>query len=98
MSETKKRLQCKDIPEIPILKHLSIHGGIGCSLFGFACEECINDKSLFHAMPLVKDYNLALAKIKQMVKKDMISGCCCGCRGDFELTEKGKLKLSDCDE
>ena len=93
MNYKLKKLQCKDVPEITILKHLSIHGGTGCSLFGFDCPECINERSLVHAMPSVKDGNLALAKMRQMIKKDLVSGCCCGCRGDFELTEKGKLAL-----
>lgn len=30
-----------------------------------------------------------LAKARQLIKRGLVDGCTCGCRGDFELTEKG---------
>lgn len=30
-----------------------------------------------------------LAKCRQLLKRGLITGCVCGCRGDFHLTDKG---------
>ena len=32
---------------------------------------------------------LQLSKMKQLIKRKFVSGCDCGCRGDFEITDKG---------
>ncbi len=37
---------------------------------------------------------LILAKMSQLIKKGLINGCTCGCRGDFEITPKGEEYLS----
>jgi hypothetical protein len=31
---------------------------------------------------------VVLAKLKSMIKRKMIDGCACGCRGDFTIVEK----------
>lgn len=31
---------------------------------------------------------VVLAKLRSMTRRKIIDGCCCGCRGDFELIEK----------
>lgn len=31
-----------------------------------------------------------LSKAKALIRRGLIKGCVCGCRGDFELTDKGK--------
>lgn len=44
---------------------------------------------------------LLLAKCEALIKKGLLDGCTCGCRGDFELTTKGEAMLKDpdpCDE
>lgn len=28
-------------------------------------------------------------KIKSLIRRNLIGGCSCGCRGDFEITDKG---------
>jgi hypothetical protein len=33
---------------------------------------------------------LLLAKAKRLDRRGLISGCACGCRGDFEITAKGR--------
>ncbi len=30
------------------------------------------------------------AKLHALLRRKLIHGCCCGCRGDFTLTEKGE--------
>lgn len=73
-------MQCKDIPDAPILDFVAQHGGIGCNWFGNEFE-----RSVTHAMPEETPPKLALAKMRQLVKRKLVEGCCCGCRGDFEL-------------
>lgn len=38
---------------------------------------------------------LVSAKLYKLVRKGVLDGCCCGCRGDFELTDKGKALLKE---
>lgn len=78
-------MQCKDIPTNPILHFVSEHGGIGCTWFNLDYEE----RSVIHAMPSGTPQKLVLAKMKQLISKNLIKGCGCGCRGDFEITTKG---------
>ena len=35
---------------------------------------------------------MVLLKLKKLVNRKLLGGCACGCRGDFEITDKG-LKL-----
>lgn len=78
-------MQCKDILDKPILEFLNKHCGVWCNwYFG-------DDKDVSRVMPEeVKDKGkLILAKMRQLNKRGLITGCFCGCRGDFEITEKG---------
>lgn len=77
-------MQCKDIDEISILMFLHIHEGEWCNWF----ED--SDKSVINIMPKNTPPKLALAKMRKMVRKGLVSGCYCGCRGDFEITKKGR--------
>lgn len=36
---------------------------------------------------------VALAKAKRLIKRGLLNGCACGCRGDFELTDAGRELL-----
>ena len=77
-------MQCKDIPDEPILLFLVKHGGgIGCPLW-----------RALEAMPNNVPEKLARAKMGQLIKRDLVHGCVCGCRGDFTLTAKGQTFIS----
>jgi hypothetical protein len=39
--------------------------------------------------------NLFRAKMGQLMKRGLIDGCNCGCRGDYELTDKGREFLAN---
>jgi len=82
-----KRLQCKDIPTMPILEFIGKHGGIGCNWCWLHDERCVR-----HAMPAgsILPDRLVLAKMRKLIAKGYVDGCDCGCRGDFELTDKGR--------
>lgn len=36
---------------------------------------------------------VVLAKARQLIKRGLLDGCGCGCRGDFEITDKGRELL-----
>lgn len=83
-------MQAKDIPEQPILDFLDGPYD-GWPVKGWATwfwdekhpENYPN--SVLHAMPHGTPVKVALAKMRAMIKKKLITGCCCGCRGDFQL-------------
>ena len=77
-------VQCKDIQDEPILQFLLKAKGNLCSwhFVRNALPENFAPKKLI------------LAKMSQLIKKGLINGCTCGCRGDFEITPKGEEYLS----
>lgn len=87
----RDRLQCKDIPTEPILRFVGEHGGIGCNWFD---TDYGNPRSVRHAMPSGLPDSLVLAKMRQLISKRLVSGCDCGCRGDYELTDRGREFLA----
>jgi hypothetical protein len=90
-------MQCKDIPELPILRFLA--GPYDnwpvprwATWFNY---EPRPENSVLNAMPLGTPAKLALAKMRQMIRKGLVEGCGCGCRGDFEITDKGRALLQE---
>lgn len=81
-------MQCKDIPDRPILEFLLSHKGQWC-FWGAAFDRNVNV-----AMPRNTPYKLVLAKMGMLIRRGLVSGCACGCRGDFEITEKGEAFLA----
>lgn len=79
--------QCKDIPDRPILEFLLSHKGKWCNW-------CFGDERDVHlAMPVSTTDKLVLAKMRMLIRRGVVTGCPCGCRGDFEITEKGEALL-----
>lgn len=81
-------MQCKDIPDRPILEFLDSLNGKWANWFGNEYKE-----SVTHAMPDGVPEKLALAKMRQLMNRGVVDGCGCGCRGDFVLTDKGRAEL-----
>lgn len=80
--------KCSDIDTDTILKFLEKHQG-RWSTWGQG-----------HSMPTVQDAmppgtpeKLQLAKMRQLYKSGLVGGCTCGCRGDWEITDKGLAKI-----
>lgn len=86
----KKKLQCKHIPDRPILEFLAKRPGRWHNWFG---NEYDNSVTL--AMPMNLPSKLVRAKMKRLVQRKMVNGCCCGCRGDFEISPEGQQWLND---
>jgi predicted transcriptional regulator len=36
---------------------------------------------------------LVINKMRQLIRRGIVTGCGCGCRGDFEITPKGEELL-----
>lgn len=87
-------MQCKDIPELTILRFLAGPYD-GWSAPGWATwfnYDPAPPNSVLHAMPEGTPDKLALAKMRQMVRKGVIDGC--GCRGDFRLNDRSRAILA----
>lgn len=80
-----KAVQCKDIPTDAILRFLAQHQGKWATWLPPLDGGM---PSVREAMPGVAD-KLALAKMRQLHRAGLVGGCPCGCRGDFEITDKG---------
>lgn len=82
-----KMLQCKDIPDAPILAVIARqqHKSGGVWLCAWYLE------------PYYSDFpdKLFRAKMGSLIKRGLVQGCACGCRGDYELTKKGVVSLAN---
>lgn len=47
--------------------------------------------SLAEALPDVPE-KVLMAKLRKMVKAGLITGCFCGCRGDFEIVKRAPAR------
>jgi len=79
--------QCKDIPDVPVLEFLLRHKGVWCNwYFG-------DSRDVHAAMPAGTPEKLVLGKMRMLIRRGLVTGCNCGCRGDFEITSKGEALL-----
>ena len=89
-------MQAKDVPEAPVLAFLLANAGRWCTY----AEEYFDQNgkpylpSVAHAMPAGTPEKVQLAKMRQLMKRGLVTGCGCGCRGDFEITEAGRAYLA----
>ena len=60
----------------------------------FWSEDYKPENSVVRGMPEGVNEKLALAKMRKLIAQGYVSGCACGCRGDFELTDKGREALT----
>jgi hypothetical protein len=85
-------MQCKDIPDEPILRLLAKHPGQWHNwYFG-------DDRDVHSAMPANVPEKLVLGKMRMLMRRKLVDGCGCGCRGDFEITAKGLALLAATDK
>lgn len=81
-------MKCADISTEAILQFLAKHQGEWCTWGEGYSMTTIRD-----AMPPGTPEKLQLAKMKILIKKGLVSGCDCGCRGDYEITDKGLFTI-----
>lgn len=76
-------MQVKDIDTAGILRFLARNPGRWHNwYFGDALD-------VTSVMPPGTPPRLVLAKMRRLIRRGLVSGCDCGCRGDFEITQKG---------
>lgn len=68
-------MQAKDIPEKPILAFLASRDRSATHWQGY--ENSIPANGF--------PEKVLLAKLRAMIRKGLIDGCACGCRGDFRI-------------
>jgi len=92
-------LKTSDIPEIPILEYLyERQGEWTCLWYGNFGEGYVGptgelQSDVYFAMPKGTPRKLALARMRNLHRRGLVGGCPCGCRGDFEITDKGLALL-----
>lgn len=74
----RKGLQCKDIPDQPILDFLAGLDRAGTWFAGF-------DNSVGQAMPPGTPPKLRRAKMAGLIRRGLVKGCTDGCKGNYEL-------------
>ena len=84
----KRANQCKDVPDAPVLRFLAQRPGVWHNWY------VGNDKDVRQAMPPGLPDKLVLGKMRMLIRRGLVSGCDCGCRGDFEITPKGQAWLA----
>jgi len=82
-------IQTKDIDKVTVLKFLKNNKGTWCTLHnGFK-------HSVGNAMPEGLPIKLRLSVMRNLINRGLVDGCPCGCRGDFEITQKGLEYLKE---
>lgn len=76
-------MQAKDVPAEPILEFLSKCTQMAGWHNFFPREEYC--PTVRDEMPCSTPPKVVLAKMKSLIKRGIVQGCCCGCRGDFVL-------------
>lgn len=84
-------MKTRDIDDLPILRHLNKPPLDGCSWFTLFPSEhmpCVAD-----AMPPGTPRKLVISKMKSLIRRGLVDGCACGCRGGFTLTAEGERMM-----
>lgn len=87
-------MQCKDIPDLPVLIFLASLNDRWGTWFDFE-NDIPPDNSVVRAMPDGTPQKLARAKMAMLIRRGLVDGCSCGCRGDYMLTNKAKQILCE---
>lgn len=95
----KKTIQCKHIPDADVLNYLADRQGEWTGLWDGHFNGRENEihmgkligvvSDVYNAMPEGTPSKVALAKMRTLHNRGFVGGCPCGCRGDFEITDKG---------
>ncbi|MBV8060794.1 MAG: hypothetical protein JO253_04630 [Alphaproteobacteria bacterium] len=96
-------MQCKDIPDLPILQFLADLDASDEWPTSWGTWHVYEyegqpspPNSVTRAMPdkEATPSKLVQAKMRGLIERGLVDGCTCGCRGDYELTEKGIAMLA----
>ncbi len=87
--------KCSDISTIFLLRLFAIHQGQWAFWHDEGHLSWGQDTGRAEAQVVPSDFprKVLHAKFKKLIKKGYLGGCECGCRGDFEITDKGLAKI-----
>lgn len=83
-------MQTKDIPTEPILEFLAKNPKQMHNWCWLESPYCIAN-----VLPKNTPDKLIISKMNNLIKKGLVDGCTCGCRGDYYITNKGLQYLND---
>lgn len=78
-------MQCKNIPDAPILAFLASHPGRLCT---WGKQRPNGAPSVAAAMPPSTPERLQIRKMARLIERGLVDGCGCGCRGAYHLPQK----------
>lgn len=78
-------MQCKDIPDQPILDFLERLDGRWATWFHPHPDMAM--PTVLSVMPEGTTTKLAHAKMRKLIRRGLVDGCICGCRGDFVIKQ-----------
>jgi hypothetical protein len=82
--------QAKDIPDNLLLEMFARHQGQWAFWYDDNKFSWGFDSDQVFENPLAGvPRKIVLRKLQKLNKRGLIGGCPCGCRGDFEITDKG---------
>lgn len=83
-------MHCKDILEAPILERIYDINVGGSWVFRWWLDN-VSGPQFLDAFPDGKETpdKLVVAKMAKLIKRGLVKGCDCGCRGDYVITAKG---------
>ncbi len=76
-------MKCSEISNIIILEFLALHQGTWATWGSSSSMPTVQD--VMSKIP----HKLQRSKMRQLQKRGFVGGCDCGCRGDYEITDKG---------
>lgn len=82
-------MKAADLDTIKILTFLSQHQGKWCTWGDSKFMPTIES-----VIPQGTPYKIQLAKMKKLMKQGLVTGCDCGCRGDYEITNLGLTTIN----
>jgi len=89
-------MSAKDIPCRPILEFLAKQDAdVMCGWHDLYPRDayCPTVRDAIPTYQGLFPDKVVLAKMRSLIKRGLVSGCACGCRGDFQITAKGAKTL-----
>ncbi len=85
----RRRPRCVDIDTDDLLSSMA---GISLAAGGMGWVQAWDIGPL---VPLEVPWKVVEAKLSKLVRRGLLDGCTCGCRGDFTLTSRGIERVED---
>jgi hypothetical protein len=78
------------LPDEDVLHYLATRQGQRtCLWYGHFKDSDPDIGDVYYAFPAGTPQKRIFAKMRSLYKRGLVKGCPCGCRGDFEITDKG---------